>query len=81
MKQDESNGDSKFIVTIGLRGKSTSYWKTKIKQSWKWKGICKASKNPILESNVGQMSFENKLQTCRAHVIFTTRGGMAWNMD
>jgi hypothetical protein len=37
----------------------------------------KAYRNPILESNVGQMSFENKRQTYMAHVIFITKGGMA----
>jgi hypothetical protein len=41
----------------------------------KWRGICRAFKNPILESNVGQMSFENKGKTWRAQVISTTRNG------
>jgi hypothetical protein len=43
----------------------------------KWRGICKAYRNPILESNVGQMFFENKGKTYKAHVISTTRGGRA----
>ncbi len=51
------------------------------RQYWKWRGVCKAYKNPILESPVGQTSFENIGMTCRAQVISTTRGGMTWNMD
>jgi hypothetical protein len=46
-----------------------------------WRGICKAYKNPILESNVGQMSSKNKGKTCRAQVVSTTRSGKAWSMD
>jgi hypothetical protein len=53
MKQDELDGSSKFIVTIGLGGKASSHWKMNKKQSWKWSGTCKAYKNPISKSNVG----------------------------
>ncbi len=60
MKQDELDGNSKFIVAIGFGGKLASYWKTNKKQSWKWKGICRAYKNPMLESNVRQTSSKNK---------------------
>jgi hypothetical protein len=31
-KRDELDGDLEFIMTIGLRGKSTSYWKTDRRQ-------------------------------------------------
>jgi hypothetical protein len=34
-----------------------------------------AYKNPISESNVGHMSFENRRKACEAHVVFTTRSG------
>jgi hypothetical protein len=53
VKQDELDGDPKFIATIGLGGKSTNHWEIDKKKSWKWRGVCKAYKNPILESNVG----------------------------
>jgi hypothetical protein len=53
MKQDESDGDPKFITTIGIGNNLTSYWKLDRRQSWKWKGICRAYKNPILEFDVG----------------------------
>jgi len=88
MKQDESNADLKFITTIGFGGKLTSYWKSEKKQFWKWRGIYKAYKNTILESNVGQTSFENKRKACEAHVISTIRSsttvfkeGTIWNDD
>ncbi len=66
MNQNESNGGPKFITTIGLRGKLASYWKTNKRQSWKWKGVCRACRNPILESSVGQMGYENIGKTCKA---------------
>ncbi len=47
VKQDGSDGDLKFIASIGLGGKLASYWKTNKRQSWKWRGICRAYKNPI----------------------------------
>jgi hypothetical protein len=53
VKQDESDGDLEFIATIGLGSKLVSYWKTNIKESWKWRGICRAYKKPISESDVG----------------------------
>jgi hypothetical protein len=81
VKQNESDGDLKFIATIVLREKSSSHWKINKKSSWKWKGVCWAYKNPILDFNVGQMSSKNRRKTCKAHVIFTTRGGMAWSMN
>ncbi len=81
MKQDESDGDSKFIVIIELGGKSANYWKINKKQSWKWRGVCRAYKNPISKSNVGQMNFENKGKAYGAQVVFTTRDGMTWNVD
>ncbi len=59
VKQDESNGDLEFIMTIGFGGKSSSRWKTNKRQYWKCRGVCRAFRNPILESNVGQTNFEN----------------------
>jgi hypothetical protein len=53
MKQDELDGDSEFIATIRLGGKSASYWKLDIKKNWKWRGVCKDYRNPILEFDVG----------------------------
>jgi hypothetical protein len=53
VKQDESDGDPKFTATIGLGGKSTSYWKLDRRHFWKWRGICRVYKNPILEYDVG----------------------------
>jgi hypothetical protein len=41
VKQDESDGDPEFTVTIRLGGKLTSYWKTIKRQFWKWKRTCK----------------------------------------
>jgi hypothetical protein len=81
MKKDESDGDSEFTMTIGLGGKSPSYWKVKIRQFWKWRGVCRAYRNPISKSNVGQTSLKNKGKTCRAQVVSTTKGGTMWNMD
>ncbi len=52
VKQNEFDGDLEFTLTIGFGGKSTSYWKSDRRQSWKWKGTCMAYKNPILKSNV-----------------------------
>jgi hypothetical protein len=46
VKQNESNGDLKFITIIGLGGKLASYWKINRRQSWKWKGECKLTKTP-----------------------------------
>ncbi len=73
IRQDESDGDSEFIVTIGLGGKSISYWKIDKRKFWKWRGIWKVYKNPISKFDVGQMSFENKRKACRAHAISTTK--------
>jgi hypothetical protein len=81
MKQDESNGDLKFTATIGIGGNSTSYWKSDRIKSWKWRGICRAYKNPISEFDVRQTSFENKRKAWGEHVIFTTRNGTAWRID
>jgi hypothetical protein len=53
MKQDQSNGDLGFTTTIGLGGKSINYWKTNIRQSWKWRGVCRAYKNITSKFNVG----------------------------
>jgi hypothetical protein len=75
------NGDSEFIVTIRFKGKSSKFYKTNKRQSWKWKKICANSKNPILKSDVGQMSFENRKKICRTQVVSTTRNGKAWSMD
>ncbi len=81
VKQDESDGDPKFTTTIGLGGKLTNYWRTNIWKSWKWRGVWRAYKNPILEFDVGQISSKNKKKTYKAQVIFTTIGGMVWSMD
>jgi hypothetical protein len=75
------DGDPEFTVTIGLGGKSASYWKSNKIQFWKWRGICRAYKNPILESDVGHMNFENRRKACKAHVVSTTRSGMVGRMD
>jgi hypothetical protein len=40
VKQNELDGDSEFIMTIGLGGKSSSHSKTNRRQSWKWRGVC-----------------------------------------
>ncbi len=66
VKQDELDGDPKFIGTIGLGGKSASYWKTNKRQFWRWRRICRAYRNPISKSDVGQMSFENKRKAYEA---------------
>ncbi len=47
VKQNELDGDSEFTMTIGLGGKSASYWKSNKIQFWKWKGVCKDYWNPI----------------------------------
>jgi hypothetical protein len=70
---------SKFIMIIGLGGKSSL--KNKHKQYSKWRRIWRAYKNPILEFDVEQMKSKNKGNFYRAHVVSTTRGGTAWNMD
>jgi hypothetical protein len=80
VKQDQSNGDSEFIGTIGFGGKSSSFLKRNKRQSWKW-GICGNYINPISEFDVGQMSFGKRKRTCKAQVVSTTRGGKVWNMD
>jgi len=66
VKQDELDSDSEFIMTIRLGGKSSSHWKINTKQSWKWRGICKAYRNPISKSYVGQMSSKNRGKTYKA---------------
>ncbi len=81
MKQDESDGDSKFIVTIGLGGKLASYGKIDIKQFWKWKGVYMAYRNPISKSNVGQTNSKNRGKACGAQVISIIRSGMVGHMD
>jgi hypothetical protein len=81
VKQDESDGDPEFTMTIRLGGKLTSYWKTNKTKFWKWRGVCKAYKNPISKFDVGHMSFENRRKACRAHVISITRSGMVGCMD
>jgi len=81
VKQDESDGDPKFIAAIGLGGKSMSYWKPDKKQSWKWRRVCRAYKNPISEFNVGQMNSKNKRKACGAHIVSNTRGGTTRHMD
>ncbi len=81
VKQDESNGDPKFTLTIGLGGKSTSYWKTNRWKFWKWGGICKAYRNPISQYDVERTSFDNKGKAYMAHVVSTTRGGTVWSVD
>jgi hypothetical protein len=43
--------------------------------------MCKAYRNPILESVVGQASFENKRKACGAHVVSTIRSGTMRCMD
>jgi hypothetical protein len=58
-----------------------SYWKTNKRQSWKWRGICRAYKNPILKFNVGHTSSKNRKKTYKALVVSTTRGGTMWSMD
>ncbi len=56
MKQDESDGDLKFIETIGLGGKSGSYWKTnkkKIKNGEEYEGLIETpSYNLMLDIRV-----------------------------
>ncbi len=66
MKQDELDGDSKFSSTIGLGGKSTSYWKTYRIQSLKWRGVCMAYKNAISKCDVGQTNFNDIKKTYMA---------------
>jgi hypothetical protein len=51
---------------IGLGGKSVNYWKIDKRQFQKWRGVCRAYRNPILEFDVGQMSFENKGKAYKA---------------
>ncbi len=53
MKQDESDGNQEFIITIRLGGKSSNHWKTNRIKSWKWRGVYKAYKNPISKYDVG----------------------------
>ncbi len=53
MKQDELNGDLEFIVTIRLGGKWASYRKTCKRKFRKWKGVCRAYRNPITKFDVG----------------------------
>jgi hypothetical protein len=53
VKQDELDRDPKFTMTIGLGCKLASYWKTNKRNFQKWKGVCRAYKNPISESDVG----------------------------
>jgi hypothetical protein len=81
VKQNESDGVPKFTTTIELGGKSTSYWKLDKRKSWKWRRICRAYKSHILEFDVGQTNVENKEKAYGAHVICTTKSGMARHMD
>jgi len=81
VKQDELNGDSEFTMTIRLGSKLASYWKLDKKQFKKWRGVCKAYKNPISEFDVGHTSVENRGKAYRAHVVFSTRSGTMKCMD
>ncbi len=81
MKEDELNGDLEFIVEIRFGGKSSRSWKTNKSQSWKWKEVCGNYKNPILEFDVRQTSYENNRKTYKTHVVSTTKGGKVWSMD
>jgi hypothetical protein len=81
VKQNELDGDLEFTTTIGLGGKLANYWKSNRKQIWKWRGVCKAYRNPILESYVGQTSFENKRKVYGAQVGSTIRSGTTGCMD
>ncbi len=81
MKQDESYGDLEFQVTIELGGKLTSYWKIDKREFQKWRGVCKAYRNAILEFDVGHTSFDNKGKACGAQVVSTTRSGTVRCMD
>ncbi len=56
MKQDELDGDSKFIMAIGFGGKLSNYWMKNKRQSWKWSEVCGNYRNPVSELNVGQIS-------------------------
>jgi hypothetical protein len=69
VKQNELDGDSKFTMTIGLGGKLSSHWKTNKRQSWKWRDVWQAYRNPnwnlmldrwvlrIKERSIGHMLF------------------------
>jgi hypothetical protein len=46
MKQDESDGDSKFTITIGLGGKLANYWKTNKKNLENGKEYAQLTKTP-----------------------------------
>ncbi len=72
VKQDESNGDLEFIMTIEFGGKLAS---------WKWTWICRVYKNPIFEFDVGQTSSNNRGKAYGTQVFSTTRGGMVGSMD
>jgi hypothetical protein len=39
----------------------------------KWKGVCKAYRNPISKFDVGQMNSKNKGKNYRAQVVSITR--------
>jgi hypothetical protein len=39
VKQDESDGNLEFTMTIGLGGRSSSHWKINKRKFWQWKGI------------------------------------------
>jgi hypothetical protein len=66
VKQDELNCDLKFTTVIGFGGGLPSYWIIKKKTILKMKRICGNYINPILKSDVGQMSFKNRRKTCKA---------------
>ncbi len=66
MKQNELDNDLEFTPTIGLGGKLSNHRKTNKRQSWKWRGVCNAYRNPILDSDVGQMSSKNRGKTYKA---------------
>jgi hypothetical protein len=49
VKQDESNGDPKFTVTIGLGGKSAKLLKNKQKTIWKMERSMQGLQKPHIE--------------------------------
>ncbi len=69
MKQDESNNDLKFTMSIGFGGKSSSHWTRNKRQFWKWTGICGNCKSPISKFDVGQTNSKNKRKTCKAQLF------------
>ncbi len=77
MKQDESDGDSEFIVTIELGGKSANYWKINKRQSWNGEEYVGLIKTPYQDLMLDKWILRTK-ERFMGHKLFLPQE-MVWH--